>query len=227
MELPVDETQLLALIRDYKDQLRVDPASELFLPLARCYCKLGLDEAGLDALKRGIEKNSDHVLGLLSLADLLSKFEEFDEAIVFYERVLSLDGQNSDALVGLAQLDLRQQHFDRAQAHIKQLVSNDPDHEAIAELKKQLGAVKVEHEEGVLLPTATMAELYLSQGLKEKAISIYRSLLQHQPDNDHYRNKLTELLHDGDSASGADYTVNYVTKLEQWLVAIERRRNNV
>lgn len=227
MELPVDEAQLLGLIRDYKEQLRIDPASDLFLPLARCYCELGLDEAGLDAIKRGIEKNPDHILGLLFLADLLTRSEEFDEAIVFYERVLSLNGQNSDALVGLAQLGLRQQHYERAQVRINQLVSNDPDHKAIEGLKGQLKSFKVEHDDSILLPTATMAELYLSQGLKEKAISIYRSLIQHHPDNVIYRDKLAELLQGNDVASPKDVTDKHVAGLEQWLFAIERRRNNV
>ncbi len=227
MELPVDEVQLLGLIRDYREQLRSDPTSDVFLPLARCYSKLGLDEAGLDAIKRGIEKNPDHVLGLLFLADLLTKAEEFDEAIVFYERALSLDGHNSDALVGLAQLDLRQQHYQRAQVHINQLVSIDPDHEAIEGLNAQLKSFEVEPDESILLPTATMAELYLSQGLKEKAISIYRSLSQHHPDNVLYRDKLTELVQGSDDASAKDVTDKHVAGLEQWLFAIERRRNNV
>ena len=227
MELAVDEVQLLGLIRGYREQLRLDPASDVFLPLARSYCELGLDEAGLDAIKRGIEKNPDHVLGLLYFAELLTGIEEFDEAIVYYERVLSLDEHNSAALVGLAQLDLRQQHYERAQVRINQLVINDPNHEAIEGLNGQLKSFKVEQDENILLPTATMAELYLSQGLKEKAISIYRSLVQQHPDNVLYQDKLAELLPSSDDASFKDDTVKHVTGLEQWLDAIERRRSNV
>lgn len=227
MEVPVNETQLLGLIRDYTEQLRIDPVSDVFLPLARCYCELGLDAAGLDAIKRGIEKNPDHVLGVLFFADLLTKFQEFDEAIVYYERVLSFDEHNCDALVGLIQLDLRQQHCERAQIHINQLVSVDPKHEAIEPLKEQLKSFKVEHDESILLPTATMAELYLSQGLKEKATSIYHSLSHRYPDNEHYRDKLAELLQSSGDESAKDITDRHVAGLEQWLFAIERRRNNV
>lgn len=227
MDVSIDESQLLELIRGYKDQLRSDPTSGVFLPMARCYSDLGLDEASLDAVKRGVERNPDHVLGLLFLAELLTKVEEFDEAIVYYERALSLDENNSGALVGLAQLDLRQQHCQRAQVHIDQLVSIDPDHVAIEGLNAQLKSFKVEHDESILLPTATMANLYLSQGLKEKAISIYRSLHQHHPDNALYRDKLSELLQESDDAGGKDVTDKHVAGLEQWLFAIERRRNNV
>lgn len=44
-----------------------------------------------------------------------------------------------------------------------------------------------------LLTTATLAELYVSQGFTAKAIDIYRELVHAEPDNDRYRSRLAEL----------------------------------
>lgn len=227
MDMAVDETKLLESIRNYREQLRVNPSSDLFLPLAQCYFKLGLHEASLDAVKRGIEHNPDHILGLLFLADLLTESEEYDEAIVILERVLHLDAHNSNALIGLAQLDIRQHHYDRAQGHINQLASNDPDNVAIGELRAKIKSFKADRDDNVLLSTATMAELYLSQGLKEKAISIYRSLLEREPDVVSYQNKLNELLQDRDGVGEMSGKDQHAEGLRRWLIAIERRRKNV
>jgi len=41
--------------------------------------------------------------------------------------------------------------------------------------------------------TATMAEIFVSQGLRSRAIDIYRTLLVKDPDNDHIRNRIDEL----------------------------------
>lgn len=227
VKLPDEEVKLLGLIREYKEQLQVDPASGSFLPLAHCYDKLGLVEAALDVVKRGIEKDPDHVLGLLLLGDLLAGSEEYDEAIVIYERVLRLDEQNIDALIGLARLDLRQHNFDRAKERIDLLASNNPHHLAIVDLRSQLQSHRDDSSESILLPTATMAELYLNQGLKEKAISIYRSLVHHHPDEVKYRNRLAELLDQPIDDSIMSEDNEQVVGLEKWLIAIERRRKNV
>jgi len=227
VELPDEEVQLLRLIRDYKQHLLDDPASNSFLPLAHCYNKLGLVEAAVDVVKRGLEKNPDHVLALLLLADLLAGLEDFDEASVLYERVLSLDEQSVDALIGLARLDLHQNNFERANDRIVQLATKQPHHQAIDELRSQIAQNNSASDEGVLLPTATMAELYLKQGLKEKAVSIYRQLLHHQPNEVKYRDRLASLLDQPINVNVSLDKDNHVEGLEKWLIAIERRRKNV
>lgn len=227
MKLPDEEVQLLSLIREYKEHLIVDPTSDSFLPLARCYNKLDLVEAAVNVVKQGIQRNPDHVLGLLLLADLLVGSEEFDEATVLYERVLSLDEESIDALVGLARLDLRQNNFDRANDRINELSRKLPHHHAIQDLRSQLKQNHRTSDDSILLPTATMAELYLNQGLKEKAISIYRSLIHHHPNELKYRERLASLLDQSIDRNVASDNDSQVAGLEKWLIAIERRRKNV
>ena len=41
--------------------------------------------------------------------------------------------------------------------------------------------------------SATLAELYFNQGFVEKAVEVYRQLVEREPDNDRLRRRLAEL----------------------------------
>jgi pentatricopeptide repeat protein len=41
--------------------------------------------------------------------------------------------------------------------------------------------------------SATLAELYFKQGFPEKAVEVYRQLIEREPDNDRLRRRLAEL----------------------------------
>jgi hypothetical protein len=41
--------------------------------------------------------------------------------------------------------------------------------------------------------SATLAELYFKQGFREKAVEVYRQLIEREPDNDRLRRRLAEL----------------------------------
>jgi hypothetical protein len=43
--------------------------------------------------------------------------------------------------------------------------------------------------------SATLAELYFNQGFVEKAVEVYRQLIDRDPDNDRLRRRLAELQH--------------------------------
>jgi tetratricopeptide (TPR) repeat protein len=54
----------------------------------------------------------------------------------------------------------------------------------------------VEMERKDPLHTVTLAELYVSQGLPERGVTIYKELLEADPDNDEFKNRLVELERD-------------------------------
>ena len=56
-----------------------------------------------------------------------------------------------------------------------------------------------EEEEFAPVPTATLAELYIQQGIASKGIDIYRDLLQRHPDDDMIRERLAVLEERGES----------------------------
>jgi tetratricopeptide (TPR) repeat protein len=48
-------------------------------------------------------------------------------------------------------------------------------------------------EESPLSSTATLAEIYLEQGLYSQALAMYKELLQDEPDNSEVQNRISEI----------------------------------
>jgi hypothetical protein len=74
--------------------------------------------------------------------------------------------------------------------------------------------------------SSTLAELYLQQGLVEKAVEVYRQVVQREPGNDKARQRLAEL----ESGGGHDLQAarrraieRMIAGLEQLLGAVRRR----
>ena len=102
------------------------------------------------------------------------------------------------------------------------------------------------------LTTATLAEIYLSQGFHDQALRIFRELADAAPDNDELRRRIAEIerlktdtlttpaspdsstveapleTFRGEPSPSATFTVTAedrsVADLEKWLLSIERRR---
>jgi pentatricopeptide repeat protein len=78
--------------------------------------------------------------------------------------------------------------------------------------------------EGDALQTNTLAELYLRQGLVEKALEVYRAMLQVDPGNERARRRLEDLSGEGETAAGvesatAEAVIPGPTESEQSVVA--------
>lgn len=58
-----------------------------------------------------------------------------------------------------------------------------------------------ERPAGITIATATLAEIYLSQGLAQRAIQTYRQILAHDPGNEAARKRLADLEHGGRNRS--------------------------
>jgi len=83
------------------------------------------------------------------------------------------------------------------------------------------------------LMSATLAELYFKQGFAEKAVEVYRQLIEREPENDRLRRRLAELQeprlapapasHTGpDQASRRVALERTIAKLEDMLAAIKK-----
>jgi DNA-binding SARP family transcriptional activator len=81
--------------------------------------------------------------------------------------------------------------------------------------------------------SATLAELYFKQGFAEKAVEVYRQLIEREPENDRLRRRLAELQDTRPapapaSDAGTDQTSRKVAlertiaKLEGMLAAIRK-----
>jgi tetratricopeptide (TPR) repeat protein len=229
-----DQVALLQKIKEFNALLSQQPDSDVFVPLTRCYLDLGLIDAAFEAVKKGLAEQPQHVDGLLLLAHLHGQRNEYDDAVAVYEQILSLDSQNHLAQLGLVDIDISQGFCSRAASKLDRLRREYSHDRTFVELEKRLEELRShddenDNDESAPVATTTIAELYVKQGLLEKAVSIYRQLCQQQPDNQDLAERLrkleSELNHQGNLQKTAG--CSQVEILEQWLVAIDRRRRNV
>ncbi|MDY0189323.1 MAG: tetratricopeptide repeat protein [Desulfuromonas sp.] len=228
MNSPLNDSQLLALIKDYTAQLKQDATSEVFCQLADSYVKLGLVDSAVLTLQQGLIHHPRNVDGQLLLSALLANSEQYDEAVAGYERLLKQRPDSIDALLGLAQLNFLQANLDRAQFYLEQARLLRPEHAKVLELTKQINDSACAEDDTYQLPlvTATVAELYYRQGLTEKAVAVYKTLVHQQPQNQVFHARLKELQEQTvvklDENSG-----QVERRLQSWLSVIQRRRKNV
>jgi len=86
---------------------------------------------------------------------------------------------------------------------------------------------------GDALQTSTLADLYMRQGLVDRAIEVYRAMLRVDPGNQRARQRLTEIESGGapaapattvapPSAAQADARRRVTARLEEWLDTVRR-----
>ena len=130
----------------------------------------------------------------LSAGLLLEKEEQFADAEHEYKQALALDASASDAVTGLANIDMRGRHFSEAEAELRKLVATHPD-EAAARI--QLGRVLAaegknedaiaELQAGAKLSPADvslqrdLADLYVLAKKNDQAEAAYRNLVTANP----------------------------------------------
>lgn len=228
MDETLSDAQLLSLIKDYTEQLKHEPKADVFCQLAHCYLRLGLIDSAVTALQQGLVQHPHHVQGQVLLAEQCAEKGQYDEAVAGYEKVLQQHPDCVDALVGIAQLNLAQSNRDKAQLYIEKVRLLQPQHPHLAALIKQLHAPGrgVDGSVSMSLVTATVAELYYKQGLTEKAVDVYKTLVSRQPQNEVFQVRLKELLGQAESKHCTNREM-IKGQLENWLGAIQRRRKNV
>ena len=204
---------LIGKIGSYLQIFAKDPSSTAFVPLAEAYRQIGLLDDALEAARLGTKMLPHFSPGFSTMGRILGQMGRIDEAMSAYAKALSIDRQSQAALVGLARLHLIRAERDMARKILQQAQEFHPDDEKIsdmlialdlprpwAEIKQasqiQESVPKVEtvpDKPGEPIPTATLAEIYVKQGLFDKAINIYQDIINHSPDNDAARDRVAQL----------------------------------
>ncbi len=204
---------LIGKIGSYLQIFAKDPSSTAFVPLAEAYRQIGLLDDALEAARLGTKMLPHFSPGFSTMGRILGQMGRIDEAMSAYAKALSIDRQSQAALVGLARLHLIRAERDMARKILKQAEEFHPDDEKIsdmltaldlprpwAEIKQasqiQEPAAQVEtvpDKPGEPIPTATLAEIYVKQGLLDKAIKIYQDILAQAPDNETARDRVLSL----------------------------------
>ena len=142
--------------------------------MAKCYFKVGLFDPAKEEYQRVLELDSEHLAALYALGEIYYEEKQFDLALKYFERVLQADRFNESATQRIARLRRN------ATAELSPLSSNGGDASYGAGSENSIS-------------TLTLAEIYASQGLTEKAISVLRRLLDRTSNNTDVMNRIQEL----------------------------------
>ena len=249
---------LIGKIGSYLQIVAKDPSSTAFVPLAEAYRQVGLLDDALEATKLGTKMLPHFSPGFSAMGRVLGQMGRIDEAMSAYARALSIDRQSQAALVGLARLHLIRGERDQARKILAQAKEAHPGDEKISDMLKALdlprpwdkikpllqdqaptvSAETVAVETGEPIPTATLAEIYIKQGLTDKAIKIYNDIVHDNPGNSAARERLMQLKGTADSESQSEpASENEVVAehkdrsplavMQRWLSVIKQGRANV
>jgi len=213
-------SSLLGKIASYTEILAKDSHSTVFVSLADAYRQIGLIDDAIEILERGTVNLPNFSPGFVGLGKLYFHNKDFGKAALAFERALAIEEGNLAALKGLAKVRYQQKHLSQARELLARAKQLAPDDNAVQQmldsLPKQEGKAsspeaKVEETpaseapketlpepdetlpQSKPIPTETLAQLYIQQGLLQEAAQTYRELLNRDPGNDGVRQKLIEL----------------------------------
>lgn len=198
---------LIGKLSCYLQIVDKDPHSTAFVPLADAFRQIGLLDDALAAARQGTAALPNFSPGFATLGRILGQMGRLDEAMTAYRQALEIDRQSQAALVGMARLHLIQGDRELARQVLLQAAQFHPEDEMVLNMLLALdlprpwaspaavapaavaaapvgGATAADAEAEVApIPTATLAEIYLRQGLVDQAIRVYEEILRLEPGN--------------------------------------------
>lgn len=243
---------MISKIGSYLQVIAKDPNSTAFIPLAEAYSQLGLIDDALEAAKLGTTMLPQFSPGFAMLGRVLSQKGQIEEALIAYNQALTIDPESHSALVGLARAYLIRGDRDLASKILAEAKRVYPEDETIIDMLNALALPRpwaqikeapqvkktgfsqaLAHDKaGEPIPTATLAEIHVKQGLIDKAIKIYSEILSLNPENSAVRARIEQLKKslvssDQDSDSQVSHTRSPLTVMQRWLSVIQKRKANV
>jgi len=201
------QSTMLGKIAAYTEILIKDPGSTIFVSLAETYRKMGLFDDALQILAKGFEKHADFFPAFIVLGRIYCQQGEFEKSVEAFVKALEFDSDNLSALVGFARVRILREEPEEARQLLLQARALSPADPIINKLLLSLPPVSSKVDEQIEqgpaekstsvgstpLISATLAELYLKQGLADEAVRIYRELSALSPEDLSLRRKIKEL----------------------------------
>lgn len=212
-----DSGSLIGKISSYLQIVSKDPHSTAFVPLAEAFRQIGLLDDALEAARLGTSMLPQFSPGFATLGRILGQMGHIDEAMGVFAKALGIDRQCLSALIGLARMHLVRGEREQARRILLQAAEFHPQDDMVENMLVALDLPRpwgqkqaLPFEEAAVvaatvdtefvaapgsepIPTATLAEIYLKQGLPEQAIRVYEEILRQDPDNSMILGRLAEL----------------------------------
>ncbi len=204
-----------AEIEDLKKKLSQNPDSLTFVPLAEAYRKSGMYKEAMDACKAGLEKHPAYTSARVVLGRLYLEQELYDEAAEELKKVEAVDHDNIMVHSMLGNIYVKKQMFAQAVEQFQRVLSLNPeDMETQDKLQEALSAKQTVPSESKkeekpappppaakeekpamtdLQKSLKVAELYSKKEEFDKAIEIYRELLEKDAENIIIQQRLREV----------------------------------
>ncbi len=230
----------------FREKYDLNPHSRTFAPLADLHRQRGELETAAELLEEGLTHHPDFVAALVILGRTRAEQGDGGAARAAWQRVMALDPDNVVALALLAADASERSAWLVAVQLYQRLVRLDPvDEEAVAQLREARARAAEEDSEGASrstapaseaappalpteavsaaaaagnsrLATVTLADIYVAQGYRDKAIAVLQTLLERDPDRQDILERLAILgqAPDAGSEQTAEQTAAQATERE-------------
>ena len=220
-------------ISRYREILKREPHSRVYVPLADLLRQHGETEEALVLLEDGLVRDPEHQSALVVLGCTLLQAGRHEHGVKVLDKVLETGPDNFVVLRVLAEHFLATDDFVRAVPLLERLVGFEPDHAEWGKLLSDARERLVQGEEKSLeepsqsqakssdqsLATMTLVDIMVSQGYLDKALAALERMKEAEPDRTDIQERLAQLQ------SGA-FTPGALKSAEEELSAdeISRRR---
>lgn len=237
-------------IADLKRKLAAEPASRLFLDLAREYYDAGQLQSAADVCARGLKSHPAYLSARVLLGRVYFDMGHTQQSAEAMEAVLAQAPDNLVARRVLAEICMEQGDVGGALDRFRAILAFYPDdaeaRRKIEQLEAKLHAAAEEHRpageqrpvdeqrptdgngagadpsDSEVLATPTLAEIYLQQGDLEKAEKVYRIILKGDPSNVEAATRLSEIARQAGRPDLAESArQKKIAVLSRWLHAIQ------
>lgn len=209
-----DQAAMQQKIEELRSTLEKDPKSTSFVALVDAYRQSGQMDDALEVALRGTWELPQYPEGYVAVGRVYAQRKVFRKAEEFFYKALSVDQMSISAYKGLARIYREQGDLQKTSDILTKAIMLDPSDQSLQRMIESLSdsgdstpvnapqPAATEPREDIMdqqsagmkpITTATIADIYVEQGLYDKALEVYRELLAEKPDDPSVQQKISEL----------------------------------